>query len=257
MTTGREREPPRWDTNLAVAVVFTTGEREPSPTRRHGGSDEYFWFCPPGAMTVMVVEDLADSAESLAVLLQMCGYRVTVARTGQEAPDLAASTRRSRHPGPPPAGPGRVGGGAAAAGGVGKQATVPHSSPAAGNEADYRRSAEAGIDLHLLKPADARSLLLGVLARLPRVLGLPERDGAGVMTETVADGKAGRSATELADDLRGGLTVILNAAHLLSVSPGRRHRRAGSAVCSPAGGGRWRAWRTSWMRRCGGPRTRG
>jgi CheY-like chemotaxis protein len=36
--------------------------------------------------------------------------------------------------------------------------------------ADYRRSAEAGIDLHLLKPVDPQELM-AVLARFARVLG--------------------------------------------------------------------------------------
>jgi CheY-like chemotaxis protein len=44
----------------------------------------------PHPLTVMVVDDLADAAESLALLVQMNGYRVTVARTGEEALALAA-----------------------------------------------------------------------------------------------------------------------------------------------------------------------
>jgi CheY-like chemotaxis protein len=41
-------------------------------------------------LSVLVVEDYEDAADSLATLLRLHGYRVTVARTGGAALELAA-----------------------------------------------------------------------------------------------------------------------------------------------------------------------
>ena len=43
-------------------------------------------------LSVLIVEDCADTAESLAELLDIYGYRIRVARTGEEALRLAAES---------------------------------------------------------------------------------------------------------------------------------------------------------------------
>jgi CheY-like chemotaxis protein len=119
----------------------------------------------------MVVEDLADAAESMALLLQMCGHRVTVARTGQAALDQAVRD-------PPDAVvldirlPGLNGWEVARRlrDGSARKRPFVIAVTGCGLEADYRRSEEAGIELHLLKPVDPQQLM-EVLDRFARVLG--------------------------------------------------------------------------------------
>ena len=122
-------------------------------------------------MTVMVVDDLEDAAETLALLVQMHGHRATVARTGEEALELAAKA-------PPDvvlldlALPGLDGWEVARrlrGRSAGKRPLLI-AVTGRGEEADRHRSAEAGIGLHLLKPVDPEELM-GVLARFARVLG--------------------------------------------------------------------------------------
>jgi DNA-binding response OmpR family regulator len=122
-------------------------------------------------MSVLVVEDLEDASETLAFLLQMNGHRATVARTGEEALGLAALD-------PPDAVlldlrlPGVDGWEVARR----LRKTLARKRPlivavtGCGDAADHRRSAAAGIDLHLLKPVDPQELM-AVLARFARVLG--------------------------------------------------------------------------------------
>jgi signal transduction histidine kinase/integral membrane sensor domain MASE1 len=116
---------------------------------------------------VMVVDDNLDSAESLAVLLQMAGHEVQMAHDGPSALALARKYRpeivlldiglpagmdgyevaqRLR----PDAGPGGV---------------VLVALTGYGQDEDRRRAAQAGFDHHLVKPVDAGHLtrLLGTL----------------------------------------------------------------------------------------------
>jgi CheY-like chemotaxis protein len=122
---------------------------------------------------VLIVEDNPDSAASMALLLQTCGCKTAVAPdgptalrlAGQDAPDvvlvdiglpvmdgwqLAGHLRRQQTAKPP----------------------LLIATTGYGSEADFRRSEEAGIDLHLVKPVDAGELL-SVLHRFQRVVAPP------------------------------------------------------------------------------------
>jgi two-component system OmpR family response regulator len=125
----------------------------------------------------MVVEDDQDGAEMVALLLQMNGYRVTVARTGEDALGAAAQATLDvvlldlRLPG--------VDGWEVATRLRERSVLVrPLFIAVTGcaGEADERRSAEAGIDLHLVKPVDPADLL-AVLGRFARVLGYAKTAG--------------------------------------------------------------------------------
>ena len=126
-------------------------------------------------LRILVTDDVADSAESLAMLLRLWGHEARVALTGQEALDSVAHepadvvlldidlpdmqgydvARRLR---------------AAPDGGVLKLVAMTGF----GQQEDRRRSAEAGFDEHLVKPVDPS--VLKVL--LSGVLAAPERDSA-------------------------------------------------------------------------------
>jgi two-component system OmpR family response regulator len=110
-------------------------------------------------LSVLVVEDQDDSATSLVELLTLRGYSVRVAASGPDAlRELGAATpdvvlldiglpgmdgwevvRRLRTYG------------------QGKQPVVV-ALTGYGSDADRMRSADAGIDLHLVKPADPTAL---------------------------------------------------------------------------------------------------
>jgi len=123
------------------------------------------------ALSVLVVEDEEDGANSLAELLQLFGYRVAVARTGLSAllaaemdrpdvvlldirlPDIdgwevARRMRDTATGGPQP---------------------VVVAVTGCSTEADQWRSVDAGIDLHWVKPADPATLL-ATLARFAHLL---------------------------------------------------------------------------------------
>ncbi|HEX4606617.1 MAG TPA: response regulator [Urbifossiella sp.] len=113
---------------------------------------------PP--LSVRVVEDLDDAAQSTADLLGLCGHAVRVARSGRDALGAAAGempdvvlldsglpgmdgwevARRMRD---------RA---------AGKRPYIV-AVTGFGADGDRRRSADAGIDLHLVKPADPRTLI--------------------------------------------------------------------------------------------------
>jgi two-component system OmpR family response regulator len=118
-------------------------------------------------LSVLVVDDYPDAAEVTADLLGVCGHRVTVAHSALEA--LAAADRE-----PPDVAlldlrlPDLDGWQVArrlreqARGRDGSRLLVAVSG--CGADADRWRSVEAGIDLHLLKPADPQ-FLIGMLKR--------------------------------------------------------------------------------------------
>jgi CheY-like chemotaxis protein len=123
---------------------------------------------PVAPLTVLIVDDNADAADSLALLLKLWGYEGRVAYDGSTA--LAAFQQQ---------GPDAVFldlslpglDGFAVAGRLrtlaqGRGFTLI-ALTGLGREEDHRRAAEAGFDLHLLKPVDPEHLhgLLAALAQ--------------------------------------------------------------------------------------------
>jgi signal transduction histidine kinase len=119
---------------------------------------------PPGNARILVVDDLAASAETLMTLLEMEGFEVRVAHEGQ----VALSIAREFRPNVVLLDIGLPGmNGFEVAHGLRSQ---PESQDAllialtGYGEADSRtRSAQAGFDFHMVKPADV-NLLLSMLA---------------------------------------------------------------------------------------------
>jgi DNA-binding response OmpR family regulator len=117
-------------------------------------------------LSVLVVEDQEDTAQSTADLLTLCGYVVRVARSGPDAmaaiaaeiPDVVLLDIGL---------PGMTGWEVVRW----VRACCPSKQPVVvavtgrGAEADRMRSADVGVDLHLVKPADP-SALTGLLARV-------------------------------------------------------------------------------------------
>jgi CheY-like chemotaxis protein len=111
-------------------------------------------------LRVLVVEDLEDAADTLALLLRLAGYDVALARSGLDAlkvaplwqpqvvlldlklPDLHGYQVAERLRADP-----RLAG-------IPLIAVTGYARPA-----DFRRSAAAGLDLHLVKPVDPKELL--------------------------------------------------------------------------------------------------
>ena len=133
---------------------------EPSPTAQ-----------TPKGLRVLLVEDQADCAAGLAMVLRSDGHAVRVAADGPAALDAARAV-------PPDVVlldidlPGGMDGY--------EVAKRLHEQKAAkkpllvavtglGSEADRRQSAEVGIDLHLVKPADLDALLQ-LLRRFQRII---------------------------------------------------------------------------------------
>jgi CheY-like chemotaxis protein len=109
----------------------------------------------------MVVDGSADAAESLALVLRSNGYRVTVATSGEDAlraaeaavPDVVLLDRQL---------PGLDGWEVARLlRGLTEKKCPPLFVAITGcaRTADRQRSAEAGVDLHLLKPVDPHVLV--------------------------------------------------------------------------------------------------
>ena len=133
-------------------------------------------------LSVLVVEDDRDGAETLAVLLQLSGYWVAVAADGEAALESATLTSpdvvildlllpklngwelarrlRDESDGKPP---------------------FIIAVTGCGREADYQRSADAGINLHLIKPVDPPELM-AVLERFSRLIA--PGDGAAPLQAT-------------------------------------------------------------------------
>jgi CheY-like chemotaxis protein len=118
----------------------------------------------------LVVDDVIDAADSTATVLTLCGYTARSAYSGEEAvraadadpPDVVLFDIHM---------PGMDGWELArrlkAAGGRKRPLLV--AVTAAGTPADHRKSDEAGIDLHLVKPVDPAALV-GLVRRFDRVV---------------------------------------------------------------------------------------
>lgn len=129
----------------------------------------------PYPLSVLVVDDSPDTAESEVDLLSISGHRVRVALDGEEAlrcvdaerPDVVLLDIRM---------PGLDGHSVARlirerCAGRGKQPIIV-AVTGCDREADRRHSADAGFDLHLVKPVDP-ALLVGLLERFRRLLAPP------------------------------------------------------------------------------------
>jgi two-component system CheB/CheR fusion protein len=131
-------------------------ERRPVPVRDTGGSET----APAGSRRCLVIEDNADAAESLALLLQLQGHEVEVAHDGVAGvekgrvflPDVVICDIGL---------PGALDGYGVARAfrddpdlrGVRLIALTGY-----GQEDDQRRAREAGFDVHVTKPADPNTL---------------------------------------------------------------------------------------------------
>lgn len=108
--------------------------------------------------SVWVIDDYADAAESLAMVLRACGYVVSVARSGREAlvltplPDAVILELRLRDAD-----------GCDLVKSLRARAGGGHASFIAvttcGRPEDIARSKAAGITAHLVKPAEVRDVL--------------------------------------------------------------------------------------------------
>jgi CheY-like chemotaxis protein len=113
-------------------------------------------------LSVLVVDDYPDAAESLAALLRLYGHRVTVALTAREAlaaadrnpPDVALLDIRL-----PDMDGWQVGRWLRERASGRGRAPLLVAVTGCGQQEDFRRSAEAGIDLHLVKPVDPVELV--------------------------------------------------------------------------------------------------
>ena len=130
--------------------------------------------CPPesekAGLRILVVEDHADTAATLALLLRMEGHEVQVAPDGPaalEAVQIASPDVVLLDIGLP----GMSGWEVArwVTGQPAEKRPLLVAITGYGREEDRRRSEEAGMDLHLVKPVDPDELL-GLLRRFYRVV---------------------------------------------------------------------------------------
>jgi CheY-like chemotaxis protein len=121
-------------------------------------------------LSVLIVDDVPDQADSLAAVLNIHGYGTRSAHNGEDALEAVAAS-------PPDVVfmdigmPGMDGCELARrvrAASVWKRPLMVAVSGQS-DEADRTRTAEAGIDLHLAKPANP-AVLVGVLERFRRVI---------------------------------------------------------------------------------------
>jgi two-component system CheB/CheR fusion protein len=127
----------------------------------------------PGRLRVLIVEDNGDATLSTRMLIEMDGHEVHVARDGIAALEAAAAVDPDvilldiGLPG--------LSGYEVAErlkGRKAKKRVLLVAVTGYATEADRERSAAAGIDLHLLKPADP-AFLLGLLRQFANQLDLP------------------------------------------------------------------------------------
>jgi signal transduction histidine kinase/DNA-binding NarL/FixJ family response regulator len=143
------------------------------------------------ACSVLVVDDNVDSADSLCEFLSLYGHRVTVAYTGQAGWEAALRD-------PPDAAVLDIGlpdiDGLQLAQRLRACPTTAHARLIAlsgwGQAADHRRSAEAGFDQHLVKPADLEQVLAGIAA-VHRPGGAPLRPMHDELAAHADDGTPG------------------------------------------------------------------
>ena len=124
---------------------------------------------PTEPVRVLVVEDNVDAAESLGMLLQIWGYEVTLAFSGDDAVSAAERVR-----------PGIVLCDIGLPGMDGfKVASLLRQSPATasallialtgyGQDEDRSRALQSGFDLHLTKPVDPTRLRGHIASRTER-----------------------------------------------------------------------------------------
>jgi two-component system CheB/CheR fusion protein len=121
------------------------------------------------ALRVLVVDDLRDSADSLALLLQLWGHRPAVAYTGESALEVATAFRPDvvlLDIGLPGIDGYEVAWRLRQLPGLARCRLMALTGN--GEEDDVRRCKEAGIDCHFLKPMDL-SILRGLLATPERL----------------------------------------------------------------------------------------
>ncbi len=123
------------------------------------------------ALSVLVVEPHEGTADALAGLLRLVGHRVAVARTGEATLCAAAAASPNAvllelHL--PDIDGWEVARRLQEVAGTGKRPLLV-ATTACTSADDHRRSAEAGVGLHLEKPIEPR-VLVGVLARFARML---------------------------------------------------------------------------------------
>ena len=110
-------------------------------------------------LRIVVVDDLADAADSLAILLRMLGYTVRTAYDGTEA--LAVSAEFRPHAVLLDIGLPKLDGYQVASclrQQVGMQSLCLIAVSGYGTEADKEQSLRAGFDYHLLKPIEIAQL---------------------------------------------------------------------------------------------------
>jgi PAS domain S-box-containing protein len=113
----------------------------------------------PSALRVLIVEDHADTAEVLGMMLQLAGHTVRAARDGAAALEIARAFRPQLvlcDIGLPGMDGYQVAAALRAHPGFASTRLVALSGY--GMEEDRRRSAEAGFDLHLIKPIEPAAL---------------------------------------------------------------------------------------------------
>jgi CheY-like chemotaxis protein len=109
----------------------------------------------PSALRILIVEDLPDSANSMALLLQLWGYQSEIAQDGESACELAATFRPDvvfLDIGLPGIDGHEVARRIRKLPGMADALLVAITGY--GRPADVQRCKQAGIDYHFLKPAD-------------------------------------------------------------------------------------------------------
>jgi len=114
---------------------------------------------PISARRILIVDDNADAADSLALFLGLLGHRVDVARSGTEGLERALTTKPDTillDIGMPGMDGCEVASRLRGTGGFGGVPIIAITG--FGTDSDRRRTAAAGIDHHLVKPASMEEL---------------------------------------------------------------------------------------------------